>query len=61
MTVDSESLCEGIGEDWLALDNPGAEPVRRQVVAWCEAHSGLILMAANALLWSTLVFGFRFG
>ena len=47
-------------EDWLRLENehtnPGFMlPSRDAVVAWCEDHPGTIVLSANALLWTPLI------
>lgn len=61
MTVDSKPVCENVSDDWLALDCEASEPGRRAVIAWCEHHAALILIAANMVLWSAVACGFHFG
>lgn len=48
-------------DDWLALQPCEKEPFRIAIVAWCETHPGVILLAANFLLWTAVVCGFHFG
>lgn len=58
MTTRSEDARRAdASEDWLAVDysEPGT------VVAWCEAHAGLILLSANLVLWGSVACGFHFG
>lgn len=60
----SETACEPtvhFDGDWLAMDHTADLPGRGPVVAWCEAHAGLILMGANVALWGAVACGFHFG
>ena len=47
-------------EDWLRLEDEHTDPgfilpSRATVVAWCEDHPGTIVLSANALLWTPLI------
>lgn len=56
---DSEAAFR-VMDDWLRLEiehtNPGLIlPSRAVVVAWCENHAGAIMVLANTVLWTPLV------
>ena len=47
-------------ENWLRLENEHTDPgfilpSRAKMVAWCEDHPGTIVLSANALLWTPLI------
>lgn len=47
-------------DDWLRLENEHVDPGfvlpgRGAIVAWCESHSGAILVLANTVLWTPIV------
>lgn len=47
-------------DKWLRLENEHTDPgfilpSRESVVSWCEDHPGTIVLSANALLWTPLI------
>ncbi len=44
-------------DDWLALDHAS----HGTLIAWSESHAGVILLAANVMLWGAVGCGFHFG
>lgn len=47
-------------DEWLRIENEHTDPgfilpSRDVVVAWCEDHPGTIVLSANALLWTPLI------
>ncbi|MDR3526694.1 MAG: hypothetical protein P4L57_05400 [Rhizomicrobium sp.] len=44
-------------DDWLQLDHAP----HGTIVAWSESHAGLILLAANLVLWGAVGCGVHFG
>jgi len=44
-------------DEWLALDHAP----KGSIVAWSESHAGLILLAANVVLWGAVGCGVHFG
>jgi len=60
MTIQGDSVEQTVetGDDWLELEQAPSDGI---IVAWCENHPGLSLLAANLLLWGAVVCGFHFG
>jgi hypothetical protein len=57
-TEDETSL--HVIDEWLRLENettnPGfLLPDRTAVVTWCENHSGAVILSANVILWTPLI------
>lgn len=58
LTIENEAGFE-IMDEWLRLEtehtNPGfLLPSRETIIAWCENHSGTIVLMGNALLWGPI-------
>lgn len=59
VAIEDENVLQ-LMEDWLRLENEHTDPgfilpSRATVVAWCEDHPGTIVLSANALLWTPLI------
>jgi hypothetical protein len=53
-------------DDWLRIEdehtNPGYMlPTREAVVAWCENHPGTVVLSANAMLWTPILWAMYHG